>query len=265
MKVIKVIINGVAGKMGLELVRAFEKTEDIELVGGVDVKEIGEDIGLLAGLSENKKHVYGGLPAIISEINVDVIIDLTNPNALRSNMNALLDANASVIIGTSGIDETMLENIQEKANKEFCVLIAPNFALGAVLMMKCAGMIAEYMDYVEIIELHHDGKLDAPSATAIKTAEMIYAKMEAKIKHIENKCIEKIPGARGCIHDNIRIHSVRLPGLVAHQEVIFGGLGQTLTIRHDSLNRESFMPGILYAIRKVNDLSGVIYGLENLL
>lgn len=169
------------------------------------------------------------------------------------------------VVGTTGFSETDIEELRRLAEeKELGAIIAPNFAIGAILMMKFAQMAANYFEDVEIIEKHHDRKLDAPSGTAIKTAELISKVRQSKQQgHPDEK--EELVGARGANVDGMRIHSVRLPGLVAHQEVIFGGVGQTLTIRHDSLNRESFMPGVKLAVEAVLNLKTLVYGLEHII
>lgn len=170
-----------------------------------------------------------------------------------------------MIVGTTGITEVDLENIEKMArDNKANILIAPNFALGAVLMMQFAAEAAKYFSNVEIIELHHDQKVDSPSGTAIKTAELLNQKRDT-MRDSELDEIEKISGARGADAEGVKIHSVRLPGLVAHQEVIFGGEGQTLLIRHDSYNRKSFMPGVKLALDKIDQISGLVYGLEHLL
>ena len=219
---IKVLVNGAKGKMGSETLKAVRADNDLELVGQTD---IGDDLS-----SEIKK------------TKADVVVDFTQPDHVMRNIERIIENGAHAVIGTTGIKENQL-SIIEKLCKEYKVncLIAPNFAIGAILMMKFSQEAAKYMPSVEIIELHHDKKLDKPSGTAIKTAQMM-----SNLK-------------------NIPIHSVRLPGFVAHQEVIFGGLGQTLTIRHDTINRESFMPGVILAIKKIQNLPGLTYGLEKII
>jgi 4-hydroxy-tetrahydrodipicolinate reductase len=217
---IKVLINGARGKMGSETVKAVLKETDLELVGQTD---LGND-----------------LAEAIKELKPEVIVDFTTPATVMKNVKTILENSCHAVVGTTGLTAKDLEEIKKLcAKNEVNCVVAPNFAIGAVLMMKYAAEAVKYLPQAEIIELHHDKKLDAPSGTALKTAEMMG---------------KKIP-----------IHSVRLPGLVAHQEVIFGGVGQTLTIRHDTINRESFMPGVLLAIHKVKKLKGLVYGLEQLL
>jgi 4-hydroxy-tetrahydrodipicolinate reductase len=220
--VIRVAVAGAAGRMGETVCRAVEGEDDMELVARVD-PALGTS--LEDALAER----------------LDVLVDFTTPDTAVANARAALEAGTHVVIGTTGFDVAELEGVSG-AN----VFIAPNFAIGAVLMMRFAAEAARHMARAEIIELHHDRKLDAPSGTAARTAELMRAAS---------------PGGA-----ELPIHSVRLPGLVAHQEVILGDVGQTLTIRHDSIDRESFMPGVLLAIRKVGELAeSPVVGLERLL
>ena len=225
---IKVLVNGACGRMGQEVVKAISNDDELSLVGEVDI------------LGKNKD-----LAETIQKTGAEVVVDFTIPKTIMDNITIAAENKANVIVGTTGLTESNLEQLKDLANKTGVnIFVAPNFAIGAVLMMKFSAEAAKYMPNVEIIEMHHDKKLDAPSGTAIKTADMI--KKASKI-------------------NTIAIHSVRLPGFVAHQEVIFGSLGQTLTIRHDSINRESFMPGVILAIKKIKSTKGLTYGLEHLL
>jgi 4-hydroxy-tetrahydrodipicolinate reductase len=218
--VINVAVSGAAGRMGETDCQAVEDADDMSLVGRADPQL---DTDLLDVLGD-----------------ADVVVDFTTPDVALGNARHCLEAGVHCVMGTTGADVSELEGVGE-AN----LFVAPNFAIGAVLMMEASRMIAKHMPECEIIELHHDRKVDAPSGTAKRTAELIRE-------------------AGGNVHDPI--HAVRLPGLVAHQEVIFGGEGQTLSIRHDSTARESFMPGVLLAVRKVGSLeSSPVVGLENLL
>jgi len=218
--VINVAVSGAAGRMGQAVVAAVEGADDMALVGKADPT-----------LEQSLQDVLG---------DADVVVDFTTPDACLSNARICLEAGVHCVMGTTGADFTQLEGVGE-AN----LFVAPNFAIGAVLMMEAAKLAAKHMPECEIVELHHDRKLDAPSGTAARTADLVRE-------------------AGGNVHEPI--HSVRLPGLVAHQEVIFGGEGQTLTIRHDSINRESFMPGVLLAVRKVGTLErSPTFGLETLL
>ena len=222
---IRVAVAGAAGRMGETVCAAVQGAEDLELVGRADPL-----------LESSLQEVLPG---------AEVVVDFTQPDSALENARACLRAGVHVVIGTTGFDPSPLIDGAAAERPRANVLIAPNFAIGAVLMMRFASEAAKHMAKAEIIELHHDHKLDAPSGTAARTAELMAA-------------------AGG--HETPAIHSVRLPGLVAHQEVIFGGLGQTLTIRHDSISRESFMPGVLLAVRRVGSLpEPVVIGLESLL
>jgi 4-hydroxy-tetrahydrodipicolinate reductase len=201
------------------------------------------------------------LEAALSDTAPDVLVDFTTPQTVAQNALAALAEDVRLVIGTTGMSSADLEEIRGLCEtKGIGAVVAPNFAIGAVLMMHFAQIAARHMPCAEIIELHHDKKLDAPSGTALKTADMI-----SQTRPEANKPPGDELPSRGQWRHNIPIHSIRLPGLVAHQEVIFGGFEQTLTIRHDSLGRGSFMPGVALAIRKVMELNHLVYGLENLL
>jgi len=241
----KVLVNGSKGKMGQEVIKALEAESDMTCVAQTDA---GDD-----------------LQKAIKSNNPEITVDFTHPNSVKGNAMAMLKENCFPIIGTTGLTDDDLNDLDEAAKKNnLGILVCPNFAIGAVLMMKFAADAAKYMPRVEIIEMHHDRKADAPSGTAIKTADMIH-KTNRHINAAQLEETEILKGARGGNKNNIPIHSIRLPGFVAHQQVIFGGLGQTLTLRHDSLSRESFMPGIILAIRKIQKTKGLTYGLENIL
>lgn len=250
MSKMKVMVAGANGKMGQEVVKMVLNDEELEYVGGVD--PTGSDC--YRTLEEG---IIAGRP--------DVYVDFTTPHVVKKNIEIAMQMGVRPVVGTTGLSQEEISTL-DKLAKELDIggLIAPNFAIGAVLMMRFSEIAAKYMPHVEIIEMHHNQKLDAPSGTAIKTAELI-SKSRKKIYqgHPDEK--EVLKGARGGEYSGFRIHSVRLPGLIAHQEVIFGDLGQTLTIRHDSIHRESFMPGVNLAIKKVKSLSGIVYGLEHLL
>ena len=217
---IRVAVSGAAGKMGETVCRAVEAADDMELSGRAD-PALGTELAEVLDAA-------------------DVVVDFTRPDTALANARTCLEAGVHCVMGTTGADFAQLEGVGS-AN----LFVAPNFAIGAVLMMEAAKLAAAHMPECEIVELHHDRKLDAPSGTAARTAELIEA-------------------AGGNVHQPI--HSLRLPGLVAHQEVVFGGLGQTLTIRHDSISRESFMPGVLLAVRRVGSLDhSPAFGLEQLL
>ncbi len=263
---IKVVVSGAAGKMGREVMRAVWREEDIDLVGAVDPCAEGIDIGKLMEVGEAGITVRSGLRRTLEDLRPDVLIDFTTPGSVYENVRTALDCLVRPVVGTTGMSSGQLDDIGETASrlKKGCI-VAPNFAIGAILMMKFAAEAIKYFSHVEIIEMHHDKKIDAPSGTAIKTAELI-SRSRGCLRQGQPAETEKMAGVRGGKYDEgIRVHSVRLPGLMAHQEVIFGGLGQVLTIRHDSISRESFMPGVLLAVRKVMDLDHMVFGLEKLI
>jgi 4-hydroxy-tetrahydrodipicolinate reductase len=250
--------------MGQAVVKAVMEDNELELVGAVDIKG-GADTGELVGLGKNGIMVQTDLSAAIDSTQPEVMVDFTRPDVVFANAKLALTKQVSPVIGTTGLsDQAKAELAAYAKQHDTPAFIAPNFAIGAVLMMLMSRQAAKYMPNVEIIELHHDKKLDAPSGTAIQTAEMI-REVRQSMKQGNPDEKEKIKGARGAELDGMHIHSVRLPGYVAHQEVIFGGLGQTLTIRHDSMNRESFMPGVVLACKRVRGLKGLTVGLDKLL
>ncbi|MBD1222593.1 4-hydroxy-tetrahydrodipicolinate reductase [Virgibacillus halodenitrificans] len=262
---INIIIAGPRGKMGGEAVRMVNKEKDFKLVACIDRKNGGKQISDIEGLPEIDVPIYENHEQCFKEINADVFIDLTIPESGYLHTKSALNHNMRPVVGTTGFTTEQIEELSELAKeKGLGCLIAPNFAIGAVLMMKFSQMAAKYFSDVEIIEKHHDNKLDAPSGTAIKTAELIKETRDLKRQGHPNES-ETIQGARGAVTDGMHIHSVRLPGLVAHQEVMFGSAGQTLTIKHDSINRESFMEGIKLGIENVMERKELVYGLENLL
>lgn len=259
-----VVVNGACGRMGQAVLKAVQEAEALKLVGAVDVKA-GDDTGLLVGLPENHILVETGLAGALERLKPDVLIDFTRPDVVFDNVMTALSHGVSPVVGTTGLDEQQKKEIEKTAlEKDTPAFIAPNFAIGAVLLMLFSRQAAKYLPDVEIIELHHDKKLDAPSGTALQTAQMI---AQVREKHWQGNPNEKeiLTGARGADYEGMRIHSVRLPGYVAHQEVIFGGVGQTLSMRHDSMDRESFMPGVMLAAQKVRSLHGLTVGLEKLL
>lgn len=263
---IRVFIAGACGKVGMEIVRTIVRQEDMEIAGVSDIKNQGTDIGMVLGLAPIGIKVSGSLSTeSLQELKVDILVDFTNPQSVFANAKEAIKAGVVPVIGTTGLDEqeiTELEGLVKDYN--IGVFIAPNFALGAILMMKFAREAAKFFNNVDIIEYHHDNKLDAPSGTALRTADMIAEVRKPMIQGHPNE-YEKIIGARGGDIDGIHVHSVRLPGMVAHQEVIFGGFGQTLTIRHDAYTRETYMPGVMLAIRKAYKLNKLVVGLENFL
>lgn len=262
MEKIRILVSGAYGRMGREVVKTVAAQEDMTLVGAVDKAGVGVDAGQAAGLKNLGVPISPDLTDTIRKTQPQVMVDFSSPLAVMENIRTMVEAGIAGVIGTTGLTEENLGEISQLAEKSGkAILVAPNFAIGAVLMMRFAEEAAKYLSDVEIIELHHDRKIDAPSGTAIKTAEMISKGRRQEVS-AKPAPLEKIKGARGGEITGVHIHSVRLPGLIAHQEVIFGGPGQTLTIRHDSLDRSSFMPGVLLGIRRVLGAKGLIYGLE---
>jgi 4-hydroxy-tetrahydrodipicolinate reductase len=272
MEIIRVGVSGAAGRMGRAVVRAVAEAEGLDLVTAIDTQEVGEDAGVLAGIGHTGVEIARDLSTALRETQTDVLVDFSLPDAVMDNAIAALNAGVAPVIGTTGLGQGDMEELDRLAREQSLgIFIAPNFAIGAVLMMQFAAQAARYLPDVEIIELHHEKKLDSPSGTALLTARKIaQARQEAQVAPLPTPAntVQKSPGARGA-HDHITghvpVHSVRLPGFVAHQEVIFGGVGQTLTLRHDSTDRTSFMPGVILAVRKVGALRGLTVGLEHLL
>ncbi|HEX3032585.1 MAG TPA: 4-hydroxy-tetrahydrodipicolinate reductase [Bacillota bacterium] len=265
MEKIRVLVTGIAGRMGQEVARAVIGDPELTLVAGIDVCRIGEDLGRLVGREPLGIAVESDLTRAIQDHQPHVMVEFTSPETAAGNILTALSLGVRPVVGTTGLSEETLKEISEICDvKGLGCLIASNFALGAILMMKFAASAAEYFPDVEIIELHHDQKMDAPSGIALSTARAIAALRE---KHSQGhpQEVEKLQGARGADYEGIRVHSVRLPGYLAHQEVIFGGLGQTLTIRHDTISRESFMPGVLLGIKRIANYRKLIIGLENIL
>lgn len=246
MIVIKVGVLGARGRMGTEVCRAVEGAADMELVAQVDQ---GDSLDALK--------------------QAEVVVDFTHPGVVMDNLDYLIAHGIHAVVGTSGFEPSRLETLRgwQSANPGANVLIAPNFGVGAVLMMHFAQKAAPFFESVEIVELHHPNKADAPSGTAYRTAELIAeARREAGVAPSPDATTKEIEGARGAAVEDVRVHSVRLSGLIAHQEVLLGGHGEIFTIRHDSMNRESFMPGVLLSIRKVSTLpEPLVVGIEPLL
>ncbi|OGI20486.1 MAG: 4-hydroxy-tetrahydrodipicolinate reductase [Candidatus Melainabacteria bacterium RIFCSPHIGHO2_02_FULL_34_12] len=268
-KDIKVLVCGAAGKMGQSVVRAVDAEAGFKLIGAVDRSgnpNIGKDIGIICGINEIGVKLTSDLKEALSKLQPDVMVDFTMPEIVIVNAQMALKAGVRAVIGTTGMTKDDISELSKISKQNATgTIVAPNFAIGAVLMMKFAKEASKYFAHGEIIEFHHDKKLDAPSGTSIKSAELM-AEARKVFGRDSVKGKETIKGARGAAGDgNIHIHSVRLPGLLAHQEIILAALGQTLTIRHDSYDRTSFMPGVLMAIKKVMELDHLVYGLENII
>ncbi|MFN8097091.1 MAG: 4-hydroxy-tetrahydrodipicolinate reductase [Dermatophilaceae bacterium] len=242
---IRVAVIGAAGRMGSTVCRAVTAAPDLELVGTYDV---GDDLGDLGG--------------------ADVAVEFALPAVSLANVAACVERGVDVVVGTTGWDTARLDSLRATldAHPGVGVLIAPNFAIGAILMMRFAQQAARFYESVEIVELHHPDKVDAPSGTAARTADLIAAaRAEAGLGGVPDATAQDPTGARGGRQSGIPVHAVRLRGLVAHQEVLFGSAGETLTIRHDSFDRESFMPGVLAGVRAIGSHPGLTVGLDHLL
>ncbi|MDC3413033.1 4-hydroxy-tetrahydrodipicolinate reductase [Aquibacillus sp. 3ASR75-11] len=262
---IKVIVAGPRGKMGSEALRMIEKANDLELVGCIDRKNAGKRVQDVDELPSFDAIIFDDIETCIQSVNPDVLIDLTTPKVGFLHTKLAIENGVRPVVGTTGFTKQQIDELTGLAeDKGIGAVIAPNFAIGAVLMMQFSKWAAKYFPDVEIIERHHDHKLDAPSGTAVKTAQLIQEVREPKKQGHPNEQ-ETLSGARGAEIDGMHIHSVRLPGLVAHQEVVFGGPGENLTIKHDSFHRESFMTGVKLAVDQVVKLDLLVYGLENLL
>jgi 4-hydroxy-tetrahydrodipicolinate reductase len=241
---INVAVLGARGRMGSEVVKAVEAAEGLALVAALD---LGDSLEQLKGSAAH------------------VVVDFTTPDSVMANLEFLIDNGINVVVGTTGFDDSKLATVKGwlAANPSVGVLIAPNFAIGAVLMMEFAAKAARYFESAEVIELHHPAKVDAPSGTAARTAELMgAARKEAGLGAMPDATTTSLDGARGAVVAGIPVHSVRARGLVAHQEVLFGGLGETLTIRHDSIDRAGFMPGVILGVRKIVNTPGLTHGLD---
>ena len=260
---IRVLVSGAGGKMGSEVRRAVTAADGMELVAAVDPSAASSLIA--SGDSEHVEY-HASLEEAIVATSPDVIVDFTHPSVVEANVRIAMAAGVDTVLGTTGLSEEKLAQLAAAAPEGTTLFFAPNFAVGAVLMMQFAEKAARFMPHVEVTELHHDKKADAPSGTAIRTARLIAA-ARANVPDAPGRETELpgMEGARGALVEGVSVHSVRLPGLVAHQEVLFGGQGQTLTIRHDSIDRTSFMPGVVLAVREVGSRSGLVVGLEKLM
>lgn len=262
---IRVLVSGACGNMGQHVVRAVTSAKDMELVAAVDPAGLNRDVGEVAlGHSLGIK-VLGHLAAAIEQSSPDVMVDFTHPDVVMGNLEVALKAGVSCVVGTTGFSDTDLKIIDRMCrNHNTTCIIAPNFSLGANLMMRFAAEAARYFEYAEIVERHHEHKADAPSGTALKTAELMEAARGEPLRSAPT-AHEKLAGSRGGETAGLRIHSIRLPGYVANQEVVFGAQGELLIIENVSSSRECFMPGVLLAIRSVRKLKGLVYGLDSLL
>jgi 4-hydroxy-tetrahydrodipicolinate reductase len=241
----RVAVLGSKGKVGTTMVQAVQDADDLTLSAQVDA---------------------GDALSLLTDNNTEAVIDFTHPDVVMANLEFLIDSGIHAVVGTTGFTDERLQQVRSwlAAKPDTSVLIAPNFAIGAVLSMHFAKQAAPFFESVEVIELHHPHKADAPSGTATRTAALI-AEARKGLPPNPDATSTSLPGARGADVDGVPVHSVRLAGLVAHQEVLFGTLGETLTIRHDSIDRTSFVPGVLLAVRRVAENPGLTIGIESLL
>lgn len=262
---IRVCLAGAAGKMGVVMARALSLCDGIELVGAVDRDHVGEALKDFAGARHSDLVIEDKLGATLDACKPHVLLDFTHPGAAAAHAVSALNRNVAPVVGTSGLSQADLKEIAGASGQHGTpAMVIPNFAIGAVLMMKFAQMAARWMPDVEIVEMHHNAKLDAPSGTARRTAEMIGAVMPEAPKAGVREMV-KVEGVRGGAVSNVRIHSVRLTGLVAHQQVLFGGPGEILTIRHDTMDRTCFIEGVKLAIREIWKQNGLVIGLDHLI
>lgn len=269
---IPVVVNGAAGKMGREVIKALAAAPDMNLVGAVDRSPDcqGQDVGELAGIEALEVPIVNDLQASLvlatQERQPPVMVDFTHPDSIYENTRAAIAYGVRPVVGTTGLSASQIEDLADFADKaSMGAAIIPNFSIGMVLLQQAAIRASQYFEHVEILELHHNQKADAPSGTAIQTAQLL----EELGKPFNPPAVtetEKLAGARGSrTAEGIRIHSIRLPGLIAHQEVIFGAPGELYSLRHDTSDRACYMPGVLLTIRKVLELKSLVYGLEKLL
>lgn len=269
---IPVVVNGAAGKMGREVIKAVASASDMTLLGAIDHNPelLDKDAGEIAGCGTLEVPITNQFEPMLAmaaqERQLGVMVDFTHPSTVYDSVRSAIAYGVRPVVGTTGMSTQQIQDLAEFAEKASTgCLIIPNFSIGMVLLQQAAVQASKYFDHVEIIELHHNQKADAPSGTAVQTAKLL-----AELGKTFNPPLveeeEKLAGARGSLaEEGIRIHSVRLPGLIAHQEVIFGAPGQIYTLRHDTSDRACYMPGVLLAIRQVTQLKSLVYGLEKIL
>ena len=256
---IRVAVCGARGRMGQEMIVGLGHDPEIAIIGGCDPRP---DDGTAL---PDSPPIAPTLAALLDSVQADVAVDFTTAEAAIDNARTALDRGVPIVIGTTGLTKTHLEEIDSAARAaRVAAFVAPNFAIGAILMIQFARIASRFFDSAEIIEIHHDAKIDAPSGTALLAAEAMRAARSAPFAgdHVEKYVVE---GARGGVHDDVHIHSLRMPGFVASHEVIFGGPGQSLRIRHDSIGRDSFVPGVAYAVKHIRGREGLVYGLDQLI
>lgn len=262
---IKVAVAGASGRMGQEVVKMVLADPELRLVAAIDRSSEGLDAGRMVGREDCGVKMTVDLDETLHATKPDVIVDFTTPHTVMENAVTAIKHKVRPVVGTTGLSPDQIEELDKLCTEQgIGGLVAPNFSIGAILMMQFAEQAAKYMPHVEIIEYHGDQKLDAPSGTSIKTAELI-SRSRRELRQGNPKEEELIEGSRGGYYNGFRIHSVRLPGVFAQQEVIFGGHGQTLKIRHDSYERAGYMPGVNIGVKKVMGYSGLIYGFEHIM
>lgn len=268
---IRVVVTGAHGKMGRVAVRAIHTDPELELVAAVGRRHLGEDVGAVAGGAPVGVPIRGDLREVLAERPADVLVDFTHAAAALEHVRIATASRVRPVVGATGFSLEALETVRRLCREAGVGgAVIPNFSVGAVLWMRLAEEAARYFPDVELIEAHHAEKLDAPSGTAMLAARRIAAARARRPEADRGAAAGAAPGQgpatpRGAEVDGVRVHSVRLPGLVAHHAAVFGGLGQTLTVRHDSTSRESFMPGLLLTIKRVVELDDVVYRLDDLL
>ena len=275
-KTIPVLVSGALGKMGREVVNSVLNTKDCELVAAIDTnkKNNGKNISELLNLKSSDVFVSNDLEGTLCSVSQNyrnddikpVLVDFTHPDSVFENTRSAIAYGISPIVGTTGLSPSQINDLSTFAQKAYvgCAII-PNFSVGMVLLQQAASVAAKFYDNIELLEMHHNQKADSPSGTCIKTAEMIEEYPKKYNESLVDES-ESLKGVRGGLRDSgLNIHSVRLPGLLAHQLVIMGSPGETYTIRHDTIDRKAYMPGVLQAIRKIGNFNSLVYGLEKLI
>lgn len=256
---VRVGICGIRGRMGQEMYAGLSADPDIVVIGGCDPRASGEST--LPG----ELTVRSSLAQLLDDAQIDVVVDFTTAEAAAQNAATALQRGTPIVIGTTGLTDQAQDEIDALARRHGTpALVAPNFAIGAVLLFQFAKMASKFFDFGEVIEIHHDGKIDAPSGTAIQAAQMMRSGRETSFAG-DNVTKFVVPGTRGGVAADVHVHSLRMPGFVASHQVIFGGPGQSLTIRHDSIGRDSFVPGVAYAVKHIRGRSGLVRGLDQLM
>ena len=264
MSTTRVLVSGAFGRMGQYVMRAVHAARDLELVGAVDPAGVGHSVAECLA-DDVDLNISGHLAGALQETTPDVMVDFTVPAVVMDNLEAALTRKVACVVGTTGLSPTDLKVIEAMcAKNETPCFIAPNFSIGANLMMRFAAEAAKSFEYAEIIERHHENKVDAPSGTALRTAQLMAEARQEEFAVVPTE-VDKAPGSRGGTASGIQVHAVRTPGYVADQEVALGGLGERLVISHVSVSRECFMPGVMLAVGQVRRLDGLVVGLENLL